>query len=316
MHRLGSMRVLAMFILVVLLSGLGPPGAQAPPAGPPRLTYELDLYPGDLYGPFRLGNLTEGGCSPLYIPSPREGCALIRNEPAWVKFRVDWTGETPLRLSPAGAAFVHVIPRRAPKGVTSWPITVRWQPGAGQERGADGSFLVSATRGLSFRIDLSELTRSLPAGSYLLCFRPSLVPQSGARWEDRGDSDCYGFELFENDSLPTRLELLRRRAIDRLAEFDCAGATPVIDEMLDLDAGSAVAYRLRAIVAELQRRLGDAIADYTQASHLLRTGGDRALPLTPEQRVDYADNLDEWRFGLERAQVRSLIGDGNGPVCR
>jgi hypothetical protein len=219
--------------------------AQAPRASPPRLSYTLGLYPRDLYVNFQVGSLTEGGCSPLYIVSPPEGCALIRDEPAWIEFIVRWTGEAPLRLSPAGAALVHLIPGGVPNGVTSWPITVRWQPGAGQERGADGSFLVSATRGLSFRIDLSELTRSLPAGAYLLCFRPSLVPQSGARWEDHGDSDCYGFELFENDSLPTRLELLRRRAIDRLAEFDCVGATPVIDEMLDIDGASAVAYRPR-----------------------------------------------------------------------
>jgi hypothetical protein len=241
---------------------------------------------------------------------------LIRDEPAWIEFGVNWTGEAPLRLSPAGDALVYLIPRRAPKGVTSWPITVRWRPGVGQERGADGSFLVTASRGLSFRIDLSGLTRSLRAGAYELCFRPSLVPPSGARWEDRGDA-CYRFELFEDDSVPTRLELLRRRAIDLLAAFDCAGAAPVVESMLDADAGSAVAYRLRGIIAELERRQGDAIADYTQASHLLRTGGDRALPLTAEQRVHYADNLDDWRIGLELAQGLSLIGaDGNGPTCR
>jgi hypothetical protein len=61
----------------------------------------------------------------------------------------------------------------------------------------------------------------------------------------------------------------------------------------------------------------DAIADYAQASHLLRTGGDRFLPQTPEVRAGYADGLDDWRFGLELAGGLSLIhADGDGPTCR
>lgn len=111
--------------------------------------------------------------------------------------------------------------------------------------------------------------------------------------------------------------LNRRRRGELLADYNCRDLLPVVESMLALDPGNAAAYRLRGIVAELESREMDAIADYAQASHLLRTGGDRFLPQTPEVRAGYADGLDDWRIALELAGGLSLLhADGDGPTCR
>ncbi|MBK5297085.1 MAG: hypothetical protein JJE40_08010 [Vicinamibacteria bacterium] len=310
------MRLQLAGLFVVLLSAVGVPAAQEPLTGPPRLRYSLVYnYPGDVYGPFH-DALTEGGCSPLYFTSPREGCALIRDEPAWIDFSVYWTGASPLRLAPQGTGFVSLIPKRTPGRVAAWPMTVRWRRGEGQQRDPDGTFRLTAQRGLGFRIDLARMTATSPVGPYLLCFRPNLAPPAGVLWF-AGDVDaCYRFELFDNDTLAARLELLRRRAVDLLADFKCSQAAPVIERMLDLHPRSAAAYRLRGVIAELEGREEDAVADYVEASHLLRAG-DTVLPLTAEQRASYADSLDDWRVGLQMASGLSLIrADGEGPTCR
>lgn len=311
------MGVLLLALLAVVL--VTDQGAQQVADARPRLSHAIgDLYPPSPSDPrFVLGYLSDGGCSPLYIESPREGCALIRGEPAWVDVGVGWTGPRPLRLQPTHASFLRLVPRLTPRGPSWSSLKVRWQPGPGQERAADGSFEITASRGLRFRVDLAGLTRSLPAGAYDLCFVPNLTPPPGVRWASGPQDACYRFELFEDDSTPARLEVLRRRAVELVGASRCRDAGPVIDAMLDLDAGSAAAYRLRGIVAELERRQFDAIADYAQASHLLRTGGDRHLPLKPDTRARYADDLDDWRLGLELAQGLSLLDpEGSGSLCR
>jgi hypothetical protein len=313
MHMGDRLLALLAVVLVTNLQALQVADAR------PRLYHTTgDLYPRSPTDPrFVLGFLADGGCSPLYIESPREGCALIRGEPAWVDVGVGWTGPRPLRLQPTSAAFLSLVPRRAPRGATWSSLKVRWQPGPGQERAADGSFEIAAGRGLSFRVDLAGLTRSLPAGPYVLCFVPNLTPPPGVRWDSGAQDACYRFELFEDDSTPARLEALRRRAVELVGAARCREAGPVIDAMMALDAGSAAAYRLRGIVAELERRQFDAIADYAQASHLLRTGGDRHLPLQPDTRAAFADELDDWRIGLELAQGLSLLDpEGSGSMCR
>ena len=130
-------------------------------------------YPGNVLA-FFTDLSTYGGCSVVYVAMPPSGCLLIRDEPATLHLAVQWTGASPLRLVPAGDSLVTLIPRRAPKGVTAWPVAVRW-PGSEPERNADGSFTVSGTQGLAFRIDLSGLTSSLPAGD-----RHALLPAEPA----------------------------------------------------------------------------------------------------------------------------------------
>jgi hypothetical protein len=240
----------------------------------------------------------------------------MRGEAATVAFGIHWTGTSPLTLVPAGEGFVHLIPRVAPQGVESWPISVRWMPGPGQKRNGDGSFTILPPRGLAFRIDLSRLAQSMPAGEYTLCFRPNLVPPGGVTW-DRGIDQCYQFELIETDSVAAQLELLRRKAVDALADNDCRKTAAIVDAMLEIDQASAVAYRIRAAVAELERRNDAAIAALMQASALLRGGTDRSLAIIPEYRFEIAEALDDRRIAIQLAQGFSLLGDpSEGYVCK
>ena len=88
--------------------------------------------------------------------------------------------------------------------------------------------------------------------------------------------------------------------------------------MLELHPHSAAGYRLRGIVAELEGREKDAVADYVEASHLLRVG-DTILPLTDIERASTADSLDDWRFGLQIASgagISLIRAGGDGPTCR
>ena len=105
--------------------------------------------------------------------------------------------------------------------------------------------------GLAYRLAAGEerLLR-VPAGEYTLCFRPNLVPQRGVSW-DRGSDQCYQFELIETDTIAAQLELLRRKAVDALADNDCRKTTAIVDAMLEIDQASAVAYRIRAAVEGL-----------------------------------------------------------------
>jgi hypothetical protein len=63
--------------------------------------------------------------------------------------------------------------------------------------------------------------------------------------------------------------------------------------MLAVYPVSAVAYRLRATIAELERRVADAAADTLQASELLKSGA----PTPERQRV--GDALKEWGMSFE-----------------
>ena len=209
------MRVHGTLALLLVLLGPASVTAQVDTEVRPRLSSVMvPDYPGDVLA-FFTDLSTYGGCSVVYVAMPPSGCVLIRDEPATLHLAVQWTGASPLRLVPAGDSLVTLIARRAPKGVTAWPVAVRW-PGPEQERNADGSFTVRDTQGLDFRIDLSGLTSSLPAGEYTLCFRPNLLPPRGIRWDDH--DECYTFELIENDSVASRLELLRRRGVDAIAD--------------------------------------------------------------------------------------------------
>ncbi len=289
--------------------------APAPPQA--RLSYLLaQPYPGFLYGPFDDGLTDSGGCVPLYVSSPAV-CALIRDEPGWIDLSVQWSGTSPIRLWRRGDELVLLHTRKAPTGANNLPVTADWSPGTDPEQSGDGSVVLDRAHSLGIRVDLSELTHSGPAGVYDLCFQPNFTPQTGVRWADSGDVDCYRFELLEADTDAARLERLRRRAIDRLASFKCSEAAPIVDEMLGLEAESAVAYRLRGIIAELERRQFDAIADYAQAVELLRTAGDPHLHMTREAREQIADGLAGWLLGLQLAQGHSLIGaTEQGPACR
>ena len=272
-------------------------------------------YPGDVVA-FFADLTTFGGCSEVYVPHPSAGCAVMRGEAATLAFGIHWTGTSPLRLMPAGESFVNLIPRVAPHGVKSWPISVRWMPGPGQKRNGDGSFTILPPRGLSFRIDLSGLAQSMPAGEYTLCFRPNLVPPRGVTW-DRASDPCYTFELIETETIAAQLELLRRKAVDALADNDCRKTAAIVDAMLEIDQASAVAYRIRAAVAELERRNDVAIAALMQASALLRGGNDRSLAIIPEYRFEIAEALDDRRIAMQLAQEFSLLGDPSmGYVCK
>ena len=81
--------------------------------------------------------------------------------------------------------------------------------------------------------------------------------------------------------------------------------------MLAADPNSAAGYRIRGIVAELERRQQDAIADYGLAVSLLRSGEDRWLTMSEDQRPRSAESLEDWLSGMQTAQGHSLLGEGS-----
>jgi hypothetical protein len=89
--------------------------------------------------------------------------------------------------------------------------------------------------------------------------------------------------------------------------------------MLDVHPVSAIAYRLRAILAELQRRVADAALDLARASDLLKSGADRFLIFDEPARQALGDELKDWGEGLSFTDpVNGFLpspADG-GPQCR
>jgi hypothetical protein len=69
--------------------------------------------------------------------------------------------------------------------------------------------------------------------------------------------------------------------------------------MLAVYPVSAVAYRLRATIAELERRVADAAADTLQASELLKSGADRLLIFDEPERQRMGNALKEWGMSFE-----------------
>lgn len=288
--------------------------ASEPPAG--RLSFMLVWpYPGPI-NPFFSDPLTDaGGCEALYISSP-EVCTLVRDEPGWIDLSIQWSGSSPIRLRHRGESLVRLHTRKAPAGAGDLGVTANWSPGQDLAQLADADVLIDKSHSLGIRVSLSALTHSRPVGIYELCFQPNFTPETGVQWEFSGDIGCYRFELLDQGSIGARLERLRRKAIDKLVGFKCSEAAPLVDEMLDLDAENTVAYRLRGIIAELDRRQGDAIAEYTEVVTLLRAGRDSNLHMTADTRKQTAEGLEARLLAMQLAQGLSLLGNtSQGPAC-
>jgi hypothetical protein len=170
-------------------------------------------------------------------------------------------------------------------------------------------------------IDLSDIAATAPAGNYEICFTPALAPRAPVRWapESQGNG-CHRFWLRDLTNTRLQLESLRRQSIELLAAGRCDEASRLVDEMLALHPASAVAYRLRALVAELQRRVADAAVDLAHASDLLKSGGDRLLiPYEPGRQAS-GDALRSWSESLSSwaDPANGLIPspDDGGPECR
>lgn len=294
-------------LLVAALSGAGSTWGL-----PSELKHETgELYPRSPLPQLILGYLTDGGCSPLYVAEPPEGCVQFRGEAAWVELRLSWTGAEPIALVRTAATPVRGTVRRLPDG----PVRVI-DFSAFDAQGAAGDRLVlQPGKPLSLRVDLTVADAWAPGG-YQICLTPTFAPPQGIEWQ-RWPTSCYQFALLDPLDTSARLEMLRRRSVDLLADLDCDAVKPLVSEMLDLDPFNAAAYRLRGAIAELERRPLDALADYGHVGTLLRSHGDTRINISADQRLVYAENLDDWRIGLENAGGLPLLNpDGLGPVCR
>jgi hypothetical protein len=168
-------------------------------------------------------------------------------------------------------------------------------------------------------LDLAPVVARLRSGPHRICAELRGVTQpelSIARYQPY----CVVFTIQESSSTRARAEHLRRRAMDLLAKFRCDEASSVVDELLQVHPTSAVAFRLRGVIAELQQRHAAAIADYSRAIALLR-GEDTLLDRSGMDVADSARALANWRDSLQLlatyAPDQSLLGPpGDRPSCK
>jgi hypothetical protein len=314
------MRVWLLAIVPSIFIAVSP--SAAPPGDPPSLRYRIaDVFPSEIEFPFPK-DLIGGGCMTEYVRCvSRHGSLMLRGDPSWVNFEISWNNaRRPVQLTTTGAELLLVDGREALR-LQDGVLPMTWQPTPGVTRTPTGFVLQPSSR-MIVRIDLSDIAATAPAGNYEMCFTPALAPRVPVRWapESQGNG-CHGFWLRDLTNIRLQLESLRRQSIELLAAGRCDEASRLADEMLALHPASAVAYRLRAIVAELQRRVSDAAVDLAHASDLLKSGADRFLILPHEPgRRRSAKDLRDWSEGLASwaDPANGLIPspDEGGPVCR
>jgi hypothetical protein len=305
-------RLVIVSSIALLLSVSGADAGEQP-----RLWYRIgDLFPAEIEASLPK-DLIGGGCMTQHLYGVTvNGCPVLRGESSWVNFEISWDGARPVTLKRTRGDLLNAGMRKGPPWSGAAP-PMTWQPTPGVTLTSRGFVLEPRSR-MIVRIDLSELAATAPAGNYEICFAPALVPGGHVRWARESDG-CHRFWLRDLTDIRLRLEYLRRQSIDLLSAGRCDEATGLVDEMLAVYPVSAVAYRLRATIAELQRRVADAAADTLQASELLTSGADRLLIFDEQQRQAMGDALKEWGTSFEFADpVNGFLGppvDG-APQCR
>jgi tetratricopeptide (TPR) repeat protein len=235
-----------------------------------------------------------------------------------VAVNVYWSGSKPLTLYPLHSDLVNVRLRRGVESVPAPRFATTLRPGSAVARGSDGAFQLSGPGGLALRVDLSAAADALQPGEYSVCFSPAIVPDRDIRWVST--EGCFQFTVHEIESPAFQAERLRRLAIELLAQYRCDEASAVTEELLRVHPTSAVAFRIRGIIAELQRRHADAVDDYGRAVQLLRTGGDALLYAPGINLAQSASDLDDQRRAIALlaavAPELSMLGPaGEAPSC-
>jgi hypothetical protein len=307
----------ALLLAIVLAMCLVPPAYGTADDVHARLRYRIgDFFPSELDSLFPASFLTGGGCMTVYLHGvTTNGCPVLRGESSWVNFEIWWDGPRPLQLTRSGDQLLITSARRAPLW-QSRALPMTWHPTPGVEQTPTGFVLEPHSR-MVVRIDLSDTAATAPAGNYELCFAPALAPGQSVQWAAESDG-CHIFWLREITNTRLRLEYLRRQSIELLSAGRCDDAGGLVDEMLTVHPVSAVAYRLRGIIAELQRRVADAALDTAQAANLLKAGADRLLIFSEPERQRLGDELQSWSESLQFADpMNGWLGPpGKGaPEC-
>jgi hypothetical protein len=298
LHPLTPVRVVALAMTGLL--GLAAPAgaAQQERPAPFELTSEVRPYYIDLLPQFALGDLVDRDCTALYAPRREPGCVYFTGEEFWI--HASLTAKAPIRVRPDSPGLARAD---VELDGTPWRrFDLAWQPHRGQQPDSDGYVMLQTGESLTFRTDLSAALGSW-TGSVRVC-----VSTDPLR---RRSSTCWEFVLADGSSTAGQVETWRRRGGAALAAFDCDAAREAAARMLAADPNSAAGYRVRGIVAELERRQQDAIADYAMAIGLLRSGEDRWLTMSDDQRPRSAESLEDWLSGMQMAQGHSLLGEGS-----
>jgi hypothetical protein len=292
-----AMRVTAALVAIVLLG----PCLQAQARAPFELTGEVHPYHINLLPQFAIGQLVDRDCTALYAPGAYEGCVYFRGEDLWLQASLK--ARQAVRLRPDAPEVATALVELGNPATHRLRIALEWHPLKGQALDADGYLTLREGQIASFRSPLAPVLASW-TGGVRLCFSSMATP------ERQIGAECSSFDLLDGSSTAAQLEIWRRRGGAALAAFACDLARDAAARMLDADQHSAAGYRIRGIVAELERREQDAIADYAMAVSLLRSDQDRWLTMPDDERSNAAESLEDWLSAMQMAQGHSLLGDG------
>ena len=288
-----------MMLVALVLAGSV---VRAQTRAPFELTGEVHPYYINLLPQFAIGDLVDRDCTALYAPGPYQGCVHFQSEDLWLQ--VSLKARQALRVRPDTPGIATALVELGEPATHAHRVALEWEPLKGQELDADGYLTLREGQVVLFRSPLSRPLASW-TGRVRVCFSSTANP------ERQVGAGCWGFDLLDGSSTAAQLEIWRRRGGAALAAFDCDAARDAAARMLDADKNSAAGYRIRGIVAELERRQQDAIADYAMAVSLLRSGQDRWLTMDDGERVSAAGSLEDWLSAMQAAQGHSLLGDGD-----
>jgi hypothetical protein len=334
---------LALAVAAGLLAFAG--RAQAQPAGGStdvEIQWHLSRYPGMVHPSFLLGHLLWDGCAPVYLPGGPDGtCPVFRDEPVGFDAYLTYDGPAIVEFYRAGPRWVETWLERpdgtrrlvaaettivdgsgAPAGsvielAAAMPTLPPPTP-LDADSDAPPAYVPPSVHA-RIHVNLAPIVAGLPDGPHKVCAELRAVTQPAVPFV-RHQPECVTLTIRDTSSTRTRAEHLRRRAIDQLAAFRCIDAAATVDELLRVHPASAVAFRLRGSIAELQRRHDAAIADYTRAIALLRAG-DTLLEREGMNVANGVESLAGWRDSLQllvaHAPDQSLLGPpGERPACK
>ena len=292
------MRVTAALVALMLMG----PGVRAQTRPSIELSGEVHPYHVTLLPQFAIGLLADRDCTALYAPGPYKGCVYFQGEDLWLQLSLK--ARQDLRLRPDAPGMATALVEFGDPATHPHRVALEWKPLKGQTIDADGYLTLREGQIASFQSPLSPALASW-TGGIRVCFSSTAYP------ERQTGAGCWTFDLLDGSSTAAQLEIWRRRGGAALAAFDCDAARDAAVRMLDADQHSAAAYRIRGIVAELERREQDAIADYAMAVSLLRAGQDRWLTMGDNERSNAVESLEDWLSAMQMAQGHSLLGEGD-----
>jgi hypothetical protein len=334
----------AFGVVTILLLASATVSAQPGGAGSTdvEIRWSLSPYPHMVYPSFLLGHMLWDGCSPLYLPGGPDGtCPVFRDEPVGFDASLTYDGPAIVELYRRGSRWVETWIVRA-DGARQ-PVTAETTVVDGSGAPVEGVILLAGagsgpphpppvdpdpeatqpyvppTVHARIHVDLAPVVANLPTGRHTICSELRGVTQPEVALT-RHQPKCVTLTVHEPNSTRARAEHLRRRAIDQLAALRCDDAAATVEELLKVHPASAVGFRLRGTIAELQHRHHAAIFDYTRAIALVRRG-DALLEREGMNVANALEGLASWRDSLqallEYAPGESLLGrPGERPTCR